>query len=76
MNECIINLNTYWVCIYYGFGEWKFGKQWIVTNKSSLNITSKEECESLSLCQVNNTLKNASCDSYNCVGRSYSCVNS
>ena len=76
LNDCVINLNSYWVCVSYGFGKWVPGKKWVITDKSKYNVTTQQECESLQLCSVNNTLQNTGCDNDNCVGYNYTCVNS
>ena len=58
-----------------GGGRWVYGKKWIKTDKTSLQITSQKDCESLTLCKVNGSLVNGTCDSNNCIGNTYECKN-
>jgi len=75
LQDCVINIGARWLCWAQGYGDWIVGKKWIENDKSQLNITTKDECESLSVCSDDKVFKNGSCDSYNCYGYKYECIN-
>eukprot|EP01091_Cochliopodium_minus_P015779 TRINITY_DN5706_c0_g1_i1.p1 TRINITY_DN5706_c0_g1~~TRINITY_DN5706_c0_g1_i1.p1 ORF type:complete len:1580 (-),score=362.71 TRINITY_DN5706_c0_g1_i1:69-4550(-) len=77
LKDCVSLLQGSYVCTYYSpnqQGLWVHGKKWIEPDRSVLNITNQADCESLTVCLVNNTLVNGTCEFNTCVGANISCT--